>query len=219
MLFKIERCELEIGTAAQKARQFLEQFEEGTKRSGAVGAGARDGRVGSTKKRARGCCVGNGGGRAGAGGAGQAKAKHAAAAPPIGKCDEAVEDALRLLLSGADTLAAWRRDSAAKEKSRAARLNHDGRRARARQGQQQGRGAAGEEAEAEADDEGQEGGAERRGGGARDRFGGASGKRRGSRRARVRSRNAVIDGWLEEGGEEGGSREDAFVDLEDFIEA
>lgn len=204
LLFKIERCELEIGTAAQKARQFLEHFEGGAKHS-TGGAGTRDGRVGSAKKRARGC-VGNGGGC-------QAKAKHAAL-PPSGKCDEKLENALRLLLSGADTLAAWRRDSAAKEKSRASRLNHGGKRGQARRGQQQGRGAGADDAEEE-----EEGVAERRGRCARDRFGGASGKRRRSRGARVRSRNVVIDGWLEEGGEEGGGREDAFVDLEDFIEA
>lgn len=200
MLFKIERCDLEIGAAAQRARQLLKHFEEGAKHS-TVGAGTRDGRVGSAKKRARGC-VGNGGGCR------QSKAKDAES-PPSGKCDETLENALGLLLSGADTLAAWRRDSAAKEKSRAARLNHDGKRGQAR------RGAA---AAAEADDAEEDGEAGRRGHGA-SRFGGASGKRRRSRGARVRSRNVVIDGWLEEGGEEGGSREDAFVDLEDFIEA
>eukprot|EP00752_Nemacystus_decipiens_P007038 g6313.t1 len=208
MLFKIERCELEIGTAAHRARQFLEHFEEGAKHS-AVGAGTRDGRVGSAKKRGRGC-FGNDGGRGGGGG--QAKARDAAI-PMSGKCDETVVNALGLLLSGADTLAAWRRDSAAKEKNRAARLNREGKRGQGRRGQQQGRGAA------EADDAGEEGVSERRGDGVRDRFGGASGKRRRSRGARVRSRNVVIDGWLAEGGEEGGSREDAFVDLEDFIEA
>lgn len=206
MLFKIERCELGIGTAAQRARQFLEHFEESAKHSGTAGAGTRDGgRVGSAKKRARGC-VGNDGGSGG----GQTKARDAAS-PPSAKCDETLENALRLLLSGADTLAAWRRDSAVKEKSRAARLSHDGKRGQARRGQQHGRGAA-----AEPDDAEEEGVSERR---ARDRFGGASGKTRRSRGARVRSRNVVIDGWLEEGGEEGGSRDDAFVDLEDFIEA
>lgn len=210
MLFKIERCELEIGTAAQRARQFLEHFGGGAKHS-TVGTRTRDGRVGSAKKRTR-ACVGNDSG--GGGGGGQATAKDAAL-PSSGKCDETVENALRLLLSGADTLAAWRRDSAAKEKSRAARLNHDGKRGQARRGQQQGRGAA-----AEADDAEEAGVSGTRGHGAtRDRFGGASGKRRRSRGARVRSRNVVIDGWLEEGGEEGGGREDAFVDLEDFIEA
>lgn len=35
--------------------------------------------------------------------------------------------------------------------------------------------------------------------------------------ARLRSRNTVIDGWLGEGGAEGGEGADAFVDLEDFI--
>ena len=206
MLFKIERCELEIGTAALRARQFLELFEEGAKHR-TVGTCTRDGRVGSAKKRTRGC-VGNDGG-----GGGQAKAKEAAL-PPSGMCDEAVENAVRLLLTGADTLAAWRRDSAAKEKSRAARLNHEGKRGQARRGQRQGRGTA-----AEANDAEEEGESRGRGHGGRERFGGASGKRRRSRGARVRSRNVVIDGWLEEGGEEGGSREDAFVDLEDFIEA
>ena len=205
MLFKIERCELEIGTAAQKARQFLEHFGDGTKHSSTVGAGTRDGHIGSAKKRARGRVGNNSGG--GGGGFRLAKTKDGEI-PPGNQCDETLENALRLLLSGADTLAAWRRDSAAKAKRRAARLNHGGKRGQAR------RGTAAEGHDAE-----EEGVAGRRGHGARDRFGGASGKRRRSRGARVRSRNAVIDGWLEEGGEEGGSREDAFVDLEDFIEA
>eukprot|EP00903_Cladosiphon_okamuranus_P013494 g12569.t1 len=209
MLFKMERCELEIGTAAQRARHFLEHFEDRAKHS-TVGAGTRDGRVGSAKKRARGR-VGNGGG-GGGGGCRQETAK-GAESPQSGKCDETLENALRLLLSGADTLAAWRRDYAAKEKSRAARFNHDG---KSKRGHAR-RGVAA--AAAKADDAEEEAVTGRRGNGARDRFGVASGKRRRSRGVRVRSRNAVIDGWLQEGGEEGGSREDAFVDLEDFIEA
>lgn len=214
MLFKIERCELEISTAAQKARQFLEHFAEDIKRS-TGGADARNGRIGSAKKRARGYVGNDGGGGVGGrdGCGGQAKAKHAGS-PPSRKCDETVESALLLLLSGADTLAAWRRDSAAKEQRRAARLSHDGKRGQTRRGQKPGQGAA-----AEADDAEEEGVVEGRGRGARVRFGGASGKRRRSTGARVRSRNVVIDGWLEEGGEEGGGRGDAFVDLEDFIEA
>lgn len=205
----MERCELEIGTAAHKARQFLEHFEAGAKHSSAVGAGTRGDRcAGSARKRAR-DCVGNGGG---GGGGGQAKATDAALPRNARRCDETLEKALRLLLSGADTLAAWRLDSAAKDKSRAARLNHVGKSGQAR--------AAGTTASAaEVDHAEEEVPSERRSHGARERLGWASGKRRRSRGARVRSRNAVIDGWLEEGGEEGGSREDAFVDLEDFIEA
>lgn len=202
MLFKIERCELDIGAAAQKARQFVQHFEESAKNSPATDE-ARGAGVGSARKRSR--CVGN---CVGSGSSSQAKAKHDAGA--TNGCDEALEMALRLLVSGADTLAAWRRDSAAKEKSRAARRSRGGKkRGRTRQGPGMTLVNNVEEEVA----------TERRGGSARDGFGGASGKRRKSRRARVRSRNVVIDGWLEEGGEEGGGREDAFVDLEDFIEA
>lgn len=212
MLFKIERCEIEVGVAAQKARQFLQHFEQGVKKEGAknssaVKAETRGGGVGSAKKRSR-CCVGNDVGGGGGGGS-QAKAKRDAGT--TNRCDETLETALRLLVSGADTLAVRRRDSAAKEKSRAARLSRDGKkRGHAPRGRQ-GQGVA------LADNEEEEVATEgRRSSGARDRFGGASGKRRRSRGARVRSRNMVIDGWLEEG-VEGGGREDAFVDLEDFI--
>ncbi|CAM9282774.1 unnamed protein product [Ectocarpus fasciculatus] len=210
MLFKIERCELEIGTAAHKTRQFLEQFQDGAK-SSAVKAETRSGVGGATRKRAHGGCAGD---KDGGGGSDPAKAKklEAGGSTTI-SCDETLESALRLLLAGADTVAAWRRDSAAKEKSRAARPKHGGKRGQARRERQQGlgRGAAHEEG-----DEEEAGG---RSNSTRDRFTGASGKRKRSRGRRVRSRNVVIDGWLEEGGEEGGNRDDAFVDLEDFIEA
>ncbi|CBN77360.1 expressed unknown protein [Ectocarpus siliculosus] len=208
MLFKIERCELEIGTAAHKTRQFLEHFQDGEKNS-AVKAETRSGGVrGATRKRARGGCDKDGGG----GDPAKAKKLEPGGSTTI-SCDENLESALRLLLAGADTVAAWRRDSAAKEKSRAARPTHGGKRGQARRERQQGLGPG---AEHEEGDEEEAGG---RSNSVRHRFTGASGKRRRSRRARVRSRNVVIDGWLEEGGEEGGNRDDAFVDLEDFIEA
>lgn len=208
MLFKIERCELEIGTAAHKTRQFLEHFQDGAKNS-AVKAETRSGGVGgATRKRARGGCDKDGGG----GDPAKAKKLEPGGSTTI-SCDETLESALRLLLAGADTVAAWRRDSAAKEKSRAARPKHGGKRGQARRERQQGLGPGAEH------EEGNEEEAGGRSNSARDRFTGASGKRKRSRRTRVRSRNVVIDGWLEEGGEEGGNLDDAFVDLEDFIEA
>lgn len=211
MLFKIERCELEIGTAAQKTRQFLEHFQDGAK-NGAVKAETKSGGVGgATRKRARGGCVGDKDGGAG-GDSAKAKKLEPGASTTI-SCDETLESALRLLLAGADTVAAWRRDSAAKEKSRAARPKHGGKRVQARRERQQGLGHG------TAREDGDEEEAGGRSNSARDRFTGASGKRKRSRGKRVRSRNVVIDGWLEEGGEEGGNRDDAFVDLEDFIEA
>lgn len=202
MLFKIERCQLDIGTAAQKARQFLQYFEGAS--NSTVKAETRGAGVRSARKRSR-CCVGNG---VGGGNSSQAKAKHDARA--TNDCDETLETALRLLVSGADTLAAWRRDSAAKEMSKAARRGRGGKK---RDHTQQGPGVA------LANTEEQEVATEGRGSNTRYRFGGASGKRRKSKGARVRSRNVVIDGWLEEGEEEGAGQGDAFVDLEDFIEA
>ncbi|CAM9888917.1 unnamed protein product [Ectocarpus sp. 4 AP-2014] len=208
MLFKIERCELEVGTAAHKTRQFLEHFQDGAKNSAGKAETRSGGVGGATRKRARGGCDKDGGG----GDPAKAKKLEPGGSTTI-SCDETLESALRLLLAGADTVAAWRRDSAAKEKSRAARPKHGGKRGQARRERQQGIGPG---AEHEDGDEEEAGG---RSNSARDRFTGASGKRKRSRGTRIRSRNVVIDGWLEEGGEEGGNRDDAFVDLEDFIEA
>ncbi|CAM9253665.1 unnamed protein product [Scytosiphon promiscuus] len=203
MLFKIERCELEITTAAQKARQFLEFFEDSTQKSTREAETTGSSSVARARKRSR-TCVGH----RGCGDGGNAKGKIDPGTRA--RCDEKVEGALRLLVSGADTLAAWRRDSVAKAKSVANRSQRGGKKGHARHRHQE---------REHADDAGGERLTSGRGSGARDRFSGASGKRRRSSVGRVRSRNVVIDGWLEEGGEEGGGRGDAFVDLEDFIEA
>lgn len=229
-----------MSKAAQRARQFLERCDEGERATKSKnhnvdvnvtasdtegGKSVKDGGViGCSKQRARARGRGQVGGsmreevddnrrRAGSG---QMRATPEGGRGALLKCGDGLGRALRLLVSGADTLVAWRREVSAKAKSRGG--------VRRKHGVSLGGGGDGN---GEGDGGDSEGGVEEdRGGGRGGKgrvnaggFGGALGKRRRSgARGRVRSRNRVIDDWLEEGGEEGGDRGDAFVDLEDFID-
>lgn len=214
MLFKMDRCELEINKAAQRARQFLDHFEEADKGNANIetpggGISAAAG-VGSAKKRRRGRVRRSSGSSGGGGAVGQARVK-CVGETATNPCDEQLGKALRLMIAGADTLAAWRRDASAKENGRAG-PKHGFSRGKGQAHRAQRSGVAG------AEDEGSgESGLEERRVASWDRFGRVPSKRRRLRGARVRSRNTVIDGWLEEGGE-GVDPADAFVDLEDFID-
>ncbi|CAM9274925.1 unnamed protein product [Laminaria digitata] len=220
VLFKMDRCELEIGKAAHRARQFLDHFEEDALEKAKIetpgdGISAAAG-VESAKKRKRGR-VGRSGGSSGSssgggGGGGQAKAKRVGGTVTNPR-DEQLGKALRLLIAGADTLAAWRRDASAKENGPAGPKHGLSRgKGQARRAKPSGVAAA-----EDADEGSRESGGGERGVASWDRFGRVPSTRRRLRGARVRSRNTVIDGWLEEGGE-GVDPADAFVDLEDFID-
>lgn len=224
LLFKMDRCELEIGRAALRARRFLDNSHrrevlkngdavmKSESKAGQVGG---HGGVRSAKKRGR---VAGGG-------------KRGAAVDDSGvtpcevittKCDDAMERALCLLLSGADRLAAWRREFSARENEIFVE------RGRRREGKSQKRRRAQAEmrsSPSEDEDDTVLLGEESAGVGREVEMGRNSqgalttSRRKSSRsRMRLRSRNAWIDGWLAEGGEEGGDVGDAFVDLEDFIE-
>lgn len=136
--------------------------------------------------------------------------------------DDAIERALQLLLSGADRLAAWRREFSARENEI---FVERGRRRRSKSQKRRRAQADMRVSPSEDEDETVLLGEESAGVGKDLALGQNSqgalttSSRKSSRsRMRLRSRNTWIDGWLAEGGEEGGDVGDAFVDLEDFIE-
>lgn len=227
LLFKMDRCELEIGRVAPRARNFLDHSHrrEVSKNGDAVmKSESKGGHVGghggvrSAKKRGRVA----GGGKRGAAADDSADTAVTTCEMTTTECDDAIERALRLLLSGADRLAAWRREFSARENE----ILVD--RGRRREGKSQKRRRAQAEVRvspSEDEDDTVLLEEESVGVGKEVELGGNSqgalttSRRKSARsRMRLRSRNAWIDGWLAEGGEEGGDVGDAFVDLEDFIE-
>lgn len=218
VLFKMDRCELEVSKAAHRARQFLDHVEEDVQvkikiemPGGGISASAAG--VESAKKGKRGSVGRSSSSSSGGSGGGSQAVSKDAGGTVTNPCDLELGKALRLLLTGADTLAAWRRDASARKNARAgAKQRFSGDKGRARRAQRSG--VAG--AEDASEGSGEIGRAEQRVT-SLDRFGRVPSKRRRLRGARVRSRNVVIDGWLDEGGE-GIDPADAFVDLEDFID-
>lgn len=218
MLFKIDRCELEIGKAAQRAYQLLEHFEGDVKVAnkieprGANVGGARG--LGSARKSVRGIVRKTvGGSSVGDSSSGVCPVKVKLETEAVTKHGDELERALRLLTSGATALAARRRDASAEEKSQRPG-NSQGKKRKLRQGKRQ----TVSDDNHDDDDCSEEAGTAHCRVRARNRFRGALGKKTRSRGSRIRSRNAVIDKWLAEeaGGE--GDRTDAFVDLEDFLD-
>lgn len=264
LLFKMDRFELEIGKAAQRARRFLGLLRH-PRPSDNAGTGAATG--GSASRTA----VGGGASGDSKGGvavvvsikdvkvrgrgapsnvpkATPATSTSAGGDAPDGQqtlgargassCDRALERALSALVSGADALAFRRQDALSRADGGGRGRNaRDGRRGRDRGKRKRAEGGreadtdsdpdsdAGRDTDADADsgssaraEKGMAAGRRRRGSLPEEVDGAGAVKRWGrSRGSRIRSRNPVIDGWLEEGGAEESHGADAFVDLEDFI--
>lgn len=247
LVFKIERCELEIAKAAQRARQVL-TYLEGPENSGGCGGtgkrssttvgsweavgGCADVRATKTPRprdRNKGMC--NEGPSMGVSGGFGGTPSASSICLPQGHipCSKELVKVLRDLIAGADAMVARRRDAVGKSKNdtplgshrRGVQRVHCRKRRRSQPGD--GDHKVREEERSDGDQGEIEGGdfVDRSGnpdkGDSRSRGGTRLlSRRRSSSRARVRSRNPIIDGWLQEGGADGDGA-DAFVDLEDFI--